>query len=262
MSNLRYMIVFLFVFFLTSANGLQIKICADDFRSELRLKKNVENISIDILKKGVLELNKETSVLLVLEYLPLPRCLDLLKKGKIDGALNLSYNEERAKFLEFPPGSGPEEWGVCTSSYKVACSGYVLITLKSNQYNYDGDKKTFPKPVRVVRGYSIEKELKPIYHEDLYVGLSNISNIKQMIEAKNGSVVANFTFPINIEKFYEVSDQLKIHTKYITMRSYYIPLAKNSKLSKEFREKFWKAVSSVANDTAVINELLKSYSKN
>lgn len=194
--------------------------------------------------------------------MPLPRCLDLLKKGKIDGALNLSYNDERAKFLDFPPGSGPEEWGICTSVYKVACSGYVLITLKSNPYSFEGDKKTFPKPVRVVRGYSIEREIKPIYKDDLYVGVSNFSNIKQMLETKKGSVVANFTFPANIEKFYEISDQLRIHTKYITMRSYYIPLAKNSNLPKEFREKFWKAVSSVANDATVINELLKSYSKN
>ncbi len=262
MSIFIYTIFFTSLAFIQVAFANQVKVCADDFRQELKLKKNLENLSIDVLKRGILELKKETDVVLLLEFMPLPRCLDLLKKGKIDAALNLSYNDERAKFLDYPPGSGPEEWGVCTSAYKVACSGYVLITLKSNPYQFNGDKNVLLKPVRVTRGYSIAKELEPIYKKDMLVGKSNLANLQDLLKTQTGSVVANFTFPVNIQKFYEISDQIKIHTKYISMKSYYIPFAKNSKLKKEFRELFWKKVSAVANDTKIIEDLINSYPKN
>lgn len=244
-----------------SASALQLKVCADDFRAELRLKRNLENLSIDILKKGVEELKIQTNVLLLLEYMPLPRCMELLQKGKIDAALNLSYNEDRAKFLDYPEGSGPEEWGICTSIYKVACSGYVLITLKSNPYNFNGDRNTFPKPVRAVRGYSIVKELEPLYPKEINIGKSNLANIQDLLNQKTGSVVANFTFPANIEKFYEISDQLKVHTKYLGMKSYYIPFSKKTKLSKDFKRLFWEKMSAVANDKKIIDELIQSYQK-
>lgn len=262
MSIFKCIILFtsLAIFQVVFAN--QIKVCADDFREELKLKKNLENLSIDVLKRGILELKKETNVILLLEFMPLPRCMDLLKKGKIDAALNLSYNDERAHFLEYPPGSGPEEWGVCTSSFKVACSGYVLITLKSDPYQFNGDRNSLLRPVRVARGYSIGKELQPIYKKDMLIGKSNLANLQDLLKTRTGSVVANFTFPVNIQKFYEISDQIKIHTKYISMKSYYIPFAKNSKIKKEFRELFWKKVSAVANDSKIIDELINSYSKN
>ena len=58
MSIFKCIILFtsLAIFQVVFAN--QIKVCADDFREELKLKKNLENLSIDVLKRGILELKR------------------------------------------------------------------------------------------------------------------------------------------------------------------------------------------------------------
>ena len=57
------------------------------------------------------------------------------------------------------------------------------------------------RPVRVARGYSIGKELQPIYKKDMLIGKSNLANLQDLLKTRTGSVVANFTFPVNIQKF-------------------------------------------------------------
>ncbi len=100
---LRILFILNFYPFLCYAKKLPFHICTDDFRLELDKKDKSESLNIDILKMAIQSLKSKIDIELNLEHMPLSLCFELLKKGKMDASLNLSYNEERASYLDYPP---------------------------------------------------------------------------------------------------------------------------------------------------------------
>ena len=256
----RILFILNFYPFFCHAKSLPFHICADDFRLELDKKDKSENLNIDILKMAIQNLKNKIDIELNLEHMPLSRCFELLKKGQMDAALNLSYNEERASYLEYPPESGPNEKETCSSQFKVACSGYVVITMKSNLYEYNGKQESLPLPVRSARGYSITKDLEKIFHDRLETSKSDKVNILKLIRDNECSVIAHFAFPVNINKFKKMSDKIKIHKKYFTIRSYFIPFSKKSKFPETEKKLFWEEIAKIANNKDIIDKIISSYS--
>ena len=177
-----------------------LNICANDLRLEESSKTNT-NVSIDVLKIAIENFKQKNDIDFNIEFMPWSRCLSMLEKGEMDAVLNASYKKERALFLDYPPDAGPNEKKACSSLYKVACSGYVVITLKSNPFEYKGVPKLLPRPVRVARGYSVVSELEDIFQKDLEVSKSDTINIQKLIRDKDGSVITHFAFLLDLKKF-------------------------------------------------------------
>ena len=252
-------ILFLFPFF-SYANTIKINICADDFRQNKELSfSKTDSINIEILKEFSRVILKKNKMEVNVTLTPLLRCLDMLKNGTMDAMIRLSYTDERAKYLDYPPGSGHEEEMPCYTNYKVTCSGYVVITHVQEKFIYLGNSNNIPKPVRITSGISIENDLREIYKENLEGGRSYFDNIKKLLRDKKGSVIASYVFPIDLVQYRKISPDIKIHEKYYVKKSYYMPFSKKSKISEKNRFFFWEKVSEFYNDNNATKKIFDKY---
>jgi len=252
-------ILFLFPFF-SYANTIKINICADEFRQNKELSfSKTDSINIEILKEFSRVILKKNKMEVNVTLTPLLRCLDMLKNGTMDAMIRLSYTDDRAKYLDFPPGSGHEEEMPCYSNYKVTCSGYVVITHVQEKFIYLGNSNNLPTPVRITSGISIENDLREIYKENLEVGRSYFDNIKKLLRDKKGSVIASYVFPIDLVQYQKISPDIKIHEKYYVKKSYYMPFSKKSKISEKNRFFFWEKVSEFYNDNNATKKIFDKY---
>ena len=254
--------LFLFCLFIQqNSSAIELKICANDLRLEDLSAPNT-NVSVDILKQAVNNMKKKANIDLKIEYMPWSRCLLLLEKGEMDAALIASYKEERAKYLDYPPDAGAKEGRPCASLYKIGCSGYVVVTLKSDPFEYKGDVKLLPRPVRVARGYSIVSDLEDIFKNDLEVTKSDMINLQKLLRDKQGSVITHFAYILDLKKFQKLSDQFKIHKKFYVQKSYYIPFSKKSSFPKQYRISLWKEIRNIYNNKELISNLISKYYSN
>ncbi|APJ02839.1 transporter substrate-binding domain-containing protein [Silvanigrella aquatica] len=147
------------------AKELGINICVNDIQkiSQILVVNNkITGSEIDVLNLAVKKLKGKLNIKLNIELTPWTRCIYMAEKGEVDVVLNVSYNEERAQYLDYRPDADPYEKYSCTSKYLLTCTGYAVVALNSNLYEYDGNPKLLPNPVRVSRGYSIVSELQKL----------------------------------------------------------------------------------------------------
>ncbi len=132
--------------------------------------------------------------------------------------------------------------------------------MKSNLFEYNAKQESLPLPVRSARGYSVTKDLEKIFHDKLETSKSDKVNILKLIRENEGSVIAHFSFPVNINKFKKMSYKIKIHKKYFTIRSYYIPFSKKSNFPETEKKLFWEEIAKIVNDKEIIDKIISSYS--
>lgn len=236
-----------------SAAG-KITICSDNnFWYPFTLVKEGQSagLHIDIIAKALTNLGYQA------EFKPLPwkRCLAEAEQGGVDGVATASYKDKRAAFLHYPSDAATAK----KSALRVMQVEYVVVTSADNSYEFDGDVKTIPTPVRAPRGYSIADDLKKqgLDVDDKASGDEN--NLKKLLRGGNGSVV---TIPEVVKVLSEKAEykgKLKISATPLKSKSYYLPLSKASKLSSEERENIWAEIAKVRDDAAFMAEVGAKY---
>ncbi|WGL58771.1 transporter substrate-binding domain-containing protein [Pigmentibacter sp. JX0631] len=247
--------------------GNEIRICSDDNDDQPFLIANQENptgILIDIIQKAII-LSKELNIFTVkIQPMPWNRCLDMVKKGQVDAVLNISYNQERTQYIQFPEDSGEKEKQPCSSKLKFYCGGYLVITLKTFRPQYSGIVTDLPYPIRVARGYSINSELEGILKDNLEIGKSDNVNLKKMLRDKSGSVIAYTSYAdrfysVKFEDNYDLLKLIKVHKKSYTKKSYYLGFSKFSSLDEKIRKSIWKNLQTINDNKKILNSIFKKY---
>jgi len=208
-------------------------------------------LQIDIISKALSNLGYD------INYKPLPwkRCISQAKDGDFDAVAVGSYKDKRAVFLNYPKDAATAKKSV----QRVMQVEYVVVTLDGSGYEYAGDVKTIPTPVRVPRGYSIGDDLKKqgLTVDDGAAGDEN--NIKKMLRRENGSVV---TLPKIVEllsKQDAYKGKLHVSSTPVKSKSYYLPLSKKRKISKADQEKMWAEIANVRNDLDFMGKMSAKY---
>jgi polar amino acid transport system substrate-binding protein len=81
---------------------------------------------------------------------PWQECLNHAKEGLVDAIATTSYQKDRALYLNYPEGAAMD----LKSPWRVTQVGYVVVTSalnkkgKKNTYQFTGDFKSIPEPVR------------------------------------------------------------------------------------------------------------------
>jgi len=140
------------------------------------------------------------------------------------------------------------------------CDYHTIITInQENNYEFNGDPKTIPQPIRVMHGSSSASTLANMGFavED---STSNLSLIEKLLRDKNGSVILE---RYNAEYFgmYNSKTTKLIHlsnTQFLLKPSYY-PFSKKSTISKEKRYLIWKTMASIGQNKETISNLFKKY---
>ncbi len=259
----KVLIIFFVLFSLNSfAKSLKLNICTDNIpQSPYVFFKNnkVDGIEIDILKMSLRRLKNKVNINLHFDILPWSRCINLVEKGELDGAISVSYNDERSKFMDFPLDAGPRETKPCSSKFAFTCLSYVVITLNSSKFEYKGKLEDLPIPVRVARGYSIVSELEKSLKSNIEIGKSDDLNVKKLIRDNKGSAIIFSPFLTYLKKEKKLSNKLNINKQKYVMKSYYLAFSKKSLISNKVKELIWKEIGNISNNKKIMNKIVLKY---
>lgn len=213
-------------------------------------------LHIDIISKALRNLGYEP------QFKPASwqACLDLAKAGKIDAIATASYRDDRAIYLEYPSGAAVD----IKSPWRVTDVEYSVITPLRNKedkkvlYEFTGNVKTIPQPVRVPAKYSVASDLKK---EGLTVeeGKNSLANFKSLVKEKTGSVVDL----AGVAKYYaaqpQFADKYIIQKKPFNLKSYYLAFSKKSSIKRDDMKIIWKEIANVRENTETLSEFFKKY---
>ena len=178
-------------------------------------------------------------------FYPVPwkRCLKGLEKGSFDAVATASYSLEREKFLHFPKDSQLQ----VDPSKSVGLVEYIIATHTENDFIFDSDWGSIPKPIRVPRGYSIANDIraKKLPVDDS--AINDEQNLKRLIREKTGSVI---TLSSVIERFNTQNpnlDLIQYQKEPLKSKMYYFAFSRKGKVNKSDSEVIWQMLAALNN---------------
>ena len=193
------------------------------------------------------------------KFSPLPwkRCLQTAGRGDFDAVLSASYNPQRAHRFIYPPDAAdprPSDW-------RITQVEYVVITLKGNDYGFEGDMRTLPHPVRSPLGYSIVNDLKD-------AGIRTVTSpdirecMQQLILSGRGSVITPPQNARHLIREPRFAGKLKIHQHPVKSKSYFMVFSRQrGNLAKSEINSIWDEIRKLRSDHAYIDQLFRKYAQ-
>jgi len=215
-----------------------------------RTKGNSAGMHVDIVAKALVNLGHQP----VFTPLAWKDCLAKTAIGAFDAVVSASYKEKRAQSLVYPPDAATAE----KSKWRIMQVEYVLVTPAASSYEYDGDIKTLPTPVRAPLGYSIVDDLRA---KGLKVITNNTSrNLKSINRLQKGCVITPPENAARLIKALELGDRLKIHAKPVKSKSYFILFSKKAtNFSQAEIQKIWDEIARIRDDQPFMKQLFEKY---
>ena len=134
----------------------------------------------------------------------------------------------------------------------------IYGTEKLTQDKYNGDVKTLPTPVRAPLGYSIVDDLRA---SELKVITNNTSrNLKSIDRLQKGCVITPPENAARLIKALELEDRLKVHSKPVKSKSYFMLFSKKAANFKQPEiEKIWDEIARLRDDEQFMKQLFEKY---
>ena len=213
-------------------------------------KGNSAGIHVDIVTKALIKLAYQP----VFTTLAWKECLKKTASGTFDALVSGSYKAKRAQSLVYPPDAAT----AVKSKWRIMQVEYVLVTPATQSYEYNGDMKTLPTPVRAPLGYSIVDDLRT---KGLKVITNNTRrNLKSIDRLQQGCVVTPPENANRLIKELQLEDRLKIHAKPVKSKSYFMLFSKKAKnFSQPEIEKIWDEIAKLRDDEQFMKQLFEKY---
>ncbi|WP_186646626.1 hypothetical protein [Fluviispira vulneris] len=268
---MKFLSFFIFIFLIFPSNLFAqnkiIKACSDN-RGEYPninfVKGKTFGVWVDIINEALVRLkseNEKYNYSLSITGIPITKCQSELIKGKYDIMLTSSYNKRRSSFFYFPPGSEKEN-KPCSSPFKFACNGFVVISPKKinneeNKYVFNGKIDHLPDLVFIDKGRTImgdleEKGIVPEVSEKIEV------SINRMLK-EGGVAITSVHTGITLLQDAKYSDKIILQKIPLNITSYYIPFSKKSKFTEDERLLFWKSITAVSKDKNFLAKINNQY---
>jgi polar amino acid transport system substrate-binding protein len=205
---------------------------------------------IDIVKRACVSAGFKVSI----ETYPLNRCVRMAEFGKVDGVIGLPYDKKYATMLQYPPGSA----GAVESVWRILQIDEVVVTHKGGDYEYDGNIRSLPEPVRIVQGSAVLPELRQagLNVEEV---TTNRQLFSKLVRDKNGSIVTNTLAAELYEKDASFQGLFDIHATPLRSSSYYLAFSWQSSLTKDEREALWREIRRCRQDYVFMLKLFSQY---
>ena len=190
------------------------------------------------------------------EFQPMPwkRCLHDAEQGAVDAVVSASWQEARAAFLHYPPDAAQP----APSRWRVSQVEYVVVTAAGRPYEYDGDPRSLPQPVRAPYGYSVVDDLRQAGIE-VEVAPGDQNNLRKLVRDGTGSVVTIPEIVSWLLKDPEFAGKLRVSARPITSKSYYFAISRKSAVAPEMREKIWAEIARIRDDEKIMERLAAPY---
>lgn len=241
---------------LLPARSKEIAICSDANYwypfSYVNEQGNAEGLHVDMLVYVLNELGYAYTI----TPLPWKRCFHETKEGKYDAILNASYKPDRAEFMYYPEGAASNE-----SHHYLTKVSYVVITPIELSFDYSGNNRLLPQPIRSILGYSIVDDLTK-QGIPIKTGNNVRENFESLLRTKQGSIITTLHTARAIIKEMKIENKLRIHKRPITSKSYFIAFSKSKgQLTEKERLEIWKRCETLRKDTLFMDSLYQYYEK-
>jgi polar amino acid transport system substrate-binding protein len=134
------------------ASAAELKFCTENEDSYPWILKNRKGLSIILLDMVEKKINQK----ILIDAIPWKRCLQELKAGHYDGAVNASFKTDRAEFAVYPMAVDKID-----SNKRMLIDSYSLYRLKGSKVEWNGKEfKPDDAIVGAQTGFSVVDQLK------------------------------------------------------------------------------------------------------
>jgi len=181
---------------------------------------------------------------------PLKRGLKMVERGKVDAII-----APRIKNDNFILPDDAFEKDI--SSQRILQIDSVVVTYKSD-YEFLGNIKTLPTPIRVTLGDPIEAQFQ---NQGLSVddGASGEHNIKKLMRDKKGCVITTSLKAMTWLDNPKYKDNIDVSTEPVVSRSYLLIFSKKSGIGKEKITQVWNEIAKNRDDYIYPIKLFTAY---
>ena len=212
-----------------------------------------DGLYVDIVKDAADRVDYRVSI----RPMDWKKCLRQVQSGQVDGVLGASFKEKRAEFMHYPEFAGTKK----KSPARLSTAEYVIVTNTKSSFNYKGDPKSIPHPIRVPRGYSVADDLRKsgVEVDDKSSRGDQVTLVKLTTSGKGSAVMLRSA----AEKFARnpaFKGKIKISSKPYKAKDYYLAFSKASKrIDEEKRNTMWGAIAAVIEDVDLIADYAGKY---
>lgn len=184
---------------------------------------------------------------------PRKRAIHNAKSGLVDGMVSISFHPNLSSTMIFPKDAAIEK----ESAWRIMQVDHVLITPKT-EFDYSGDLKTVPVPVRIPSGETISLHLKKAGLK-VDEARSDLVNFRKMNRDRDGSVVSTSIMAERLNENPVFADKIKIHAIPISSQSYFLAFSRVSSLSHEEKQQIWDEIQKWRNDYVFMLQVYAKY---
>ena len=249
----KFLPVLLFMFTLDAASK-ELVICTDQnywYPFTYVKERKAAGVHIEIVEKALTDLGYSV----IFKPLPWLRCLKEAAVGNFHAVVSASYKDDRAQQFNYPPDAQQSS----KSDYRITQAEYVVVSPTGMTYEYTGELKTLPRPVRSVLGYSIVDHLTK---EGISVssGRNTQSNLRELVRRKVGVVITTSQTAELLNSSGEFRGLLHIHPQPIISKSYFIVFPKLGSFPDSGAQmKIWEQVQKLRRNSNYFAEVFSKY---
>ncbi len=209
-----------------------------------------KGMHVDIVKKALESLGYQIEMI----TLPRKRCIISAQNGEIDGIISIAFHPDLDKFLEFPPDVAQTK----ESNYRIMQIDQVVITHMDNPYEFEGDIRSLPAPVRIPRGESLLADLEKAGLK-VEEANSDKQNFGKLIRDKNGVIITSSMIAENMDLDPAFKGKFKINPTPLVSESYHLAFSTKTRLSPVEKERIWREIARWRDDYVFMLQVYAQY---
>ncbi len=210
----------------------------------------IKGMHVDIVKKALDDLGYGVDI----KVLPSKRGVRYAKSGEIDGVISIAYSPEMSLVFDFPQDSG----AVNESKWRIMQVDHIILTHKDIDYEYSGNIKTIPGPVRIPIGEAFATNLRKAGHV-VYETRTDMQNFMMLIRDGFGSVITTSVVAERLFISPEFKGVFNIQAVPFVSQSYHLGFSKKTPLTKDEKQKIWEEIARLRDDYVYMLQLFAQY---
>jgi hypothetical protein len=210
----------------------------------------IKGMQVDIIRDALNNLGYQINI----KTFPYKRCLKTTDAGEADGIISIAYTPDIKDILIFPEDAGK----VDESNWRIMQVDHMVLTVVSNSYEFEGDIKTLPIPVRIPTGDAIASDLEKagVVIED---AKTDKQNIAKLIRDQKGSVITTSVIAEIMNQATEFKGAFNISPTPVNSQSYFLAFAKKTKIPQDEMLKIWNEIKRLRDDYVYMLKLYAQY---
>lgn len=210
----------------------------------------VKGIFYDIVEKALASLHLEARI----EPVPSRRAIARARSGQVDGVIAVGFSPDLSLVLDYPPGAQRD----IESPWRIMQVDFVVVSMAEDGYEFEGNLRTLPSPVRVLQGTPIVDDLSKAG-----VGVQEVreevQNFLKLDRDRKGVIITTSLTAEMMNRDPRFNGRIKIHATPVASYSYYLAFSRKSRISAEEKEKIWKEISRWRDDYIFMLQVFSQY---